>query len=256
MQLDPIVSAAGVKLIVHDTIGSTNTEACDLARAGERTPLWITAKQQTAGRGRRGNTWVSEPGNLYTSFLLPDVPLGRAGDLAFVAALAIYDAVGELSPNLAFRLALKWPNDVLFGHTKFAGILIEAENSWAVIGIGVNCAHHPEQTTQPVTDLKSSGIAVTPEQVFTVLSKTMLIRLRQWGQGEGFAAIREDWLDACPGVGQPVMVRLPGRELTGKFENLNDQGHLMLRLRDGRVETISAGEVFGIGQTGGTPTAQ
>src|SRR6187401_2216053 len=135
MQLDPIVADAGVRLIAHDTIGSTNTEACRLARAGERNPLWITARQQTAGRGRRGNVWISEPGNLYASLLLPDVPPGRAGELAFVAALAVYDAVSELAPDMAFRLTLKWPNDVQVGNAKLAGILIEAENSWAVLGI-------------------------------------------------------------------------------------------------------------------------
>src|SRR5687768_14321610 len=145
MQLDPSVAAAGFRLIVHDTIGSTNTEACALARAGERGPLWIVARAQTAGRGRRSNSWISEPGNLYASLLLPDVPSGRAGDLAFVAGLAVRDAVRALARNIAFRLALKWPNDVQVGNAKLAGILIEAESSWAVIGIGINCAHHPAQ---------------------------------------------------------------------------------------------------------------
>src|SRR5687767_15682730 len=112
MQLDPSAAAAGFQLIIHDTIGSTNTEAYALARAGERGPLWIIAREQTAGRGRRGNSWISEPGNLYASLLLPDVPPGRAGDLTFVAGLAVHDAVGELAPNMVFHLTLKWPNDV------------------------------------------------------------------------------------------------------------------------------------------------
>ncbi len=79
-------------------------------------------------------------------------------------------------------LTLKWPNDVQVGNAKFAGILIEAENSWAVIGVGINCAHHPAQMPN-VTDLKSSGIAVSLEQLFAALSKHMLIRLRQWANG-------------------------------------------------------------------------
>jgi BirA family transcriptional regulator, biotin operon repressor / biotin---[acetyl-CoA-carboxylase] ligase len=255
MQLDPTVAAAGVTLIAHDTIGSTNTEACRLARVGERGPLWITAKQQTAGRGRRGNVWISEPGNLYASLLLPDVSPGRAGELAFVAALAVHDAVGALAPNMAFRLSLKWPNDVQVGNAKFAGILIEAENSWAVIGIGINCVHHPKHLPN-VTDLKSSGIAMSLEPLFEALSKQMMIRLRQWAQGDGFTAIRKDWLDACPGAGQPILVRLPTKELTGKFEDIDDKGHLLLRLRDGRVETIAAGEVFGIRASGQEQTAR
>ena len=157
------------------------------------------------------------------------MPPGRAGDLAFVAALAVHDAVGELAPNMVFPLTLKWPNDVQVGNAKFAGILIEAENSWAVIGVGINCAHHPAQMPN-VTDLKSSGIAVSLEQLFAALSKHMLIRLQQWEMGKGFAAIRGDWLGACSGVGHPILVRLPTQELTGKFENIDDKGHLMLRL--------------------------
>ena len=249
MQFDPSVAAAGFRLIVHDTIGSTNTEACALARAGERGPVWIIAREQTAGRGRRGNSWISEPGNLYASLLLPDVPAHRAGDLAFVAGLAVHDAVGELARNMPSRLMLKWPNDVQVGDAKFAGILIEAENSWAVIGIGINCAHHPAQMPN-VTDLKSSGIAVSLKQLFSALSRHMLIRLQQWEMGKGFAAIREDWLAGCPGVGHPLRVRLPTQELTGKFENIDDRGYLMLRLPDGRIETIAAGEVFGLEQVG------
>jgi BirA family biotin operon repressor/biotin-[acetyl-CoA-carboxylase] ligase len=249
MQLDPSVAAAGFRLIIHDTIGSTNTEACALARAGERGPLWIIAREQTAGRGRRGNSWISEPGNLYASLLLPDISPHRAGDLAFVAGLAVHDAVGELARNMALRLTLKWPNDVQVRNAKFAGILIEAENSWAVVGVGINCAHHPAQMPN-VTDLKSSGIAVSLEQLFAALSRHMLIRLHQWEMGKGFAAIREDWLGACSGVGHSLLVRLPTQELTGRFENIDDRGHLMLRLRDGRLETIAAGEVFGLGQSG------
>src|SRR5580765_25778 len=113
MQLDPTAVAAGFRLLVHDSIGSTNTEACMLAHAGERTPLWITAREQSAGRGRRGNVWISKPGNLYASLLLPGMPAGRAGDLAFVAGLAVFDTVAALAPSAASRLALKWPNDVL-----------------------------------------------------------------------------------------------------------------------------------------------
>jgi BirA family transcriptional regulator, biotin operon repressor / biotin---[acetyl-CoA-carboxylase] ligase len=255
MQLDPSVTAAGFRLITHDTIGSTNTEACTLARAGERGLFWIIAKAQTAGRGRRGNSWISEPGNLYASLLLADVPPGRAGELAFVAALAVHDAVSELAPDMAYRLALKWPNDVQLGNAKFAGILIEAENPWAVIGIGINCAHHPAQMPN-VTDLKSSGIAVSLEQLLAALSKHMLLRLQQWEMGKGFAAIRRDWLDACPGVGHPILVRLPTQELTGKFETIDHNGHLMLRLRDDRIETIAAGEVFGLEHGGQAQAAR
>src|SRR5690606_17114565 len=104
---------AGVRTREYETLGSTNAEALALARAGERGPLWVTARSQSAGRGRRGAAWVSPPGNLYASLLLADAPPARAPQLSFVAALAVHDAVAQVAPDMAPRLRLKWPNDLL-----------------------------------------------------------------------------------------------------------------------------------------------
>jgi BirA family biotin operon repressor/biotin-[acetyl-CoA-carboxylase] ligase len=238
----------GVRVFAHDTLGSTNAEALSLARAGEHGPLWVTAARQTAGRGRRGNAWTSEPGNLYASLLLTDgVPAGRAAELCFVAALALHDAVHVLAPTL--KPQLKWPNDLLIGGAKFAGILIEAESTptrlpAVAVGIGVNCTHHPEGTTHPATDLAACGIAVTPDALLVALSRAMLTRLDQWEGGAGFAPTRADWLARAAGLGSEIVVRLPDRELAGKFETLDRMGRLMLRLPAGTLEAITVGEVF------------
>src|SRR5262245_22155394 len=114
MRLDPRASTAGVRLVAHEVLGSTNSEALSLARQGERGPLWVTAARQTAGRGRRGRCWISEPGNRYASLLLTDpAPAERWPQLSFVAALAIYDAVATVADAFAPKLAIKWPNDLL-----------------------------------------------------------------------------------------------------------------------------------------------
>ena len=112
--------------------------------------MWITAARQTAGRGRRGNAWVSEPGNLYASLLLTDAaPAAHLPELCFVVALAVRDALGSVAPELLSRLKLKWPNDLLLDGAKLAGILIEAESvggkTITAAGIGVNCVHHPDR---------------------------------------------------------------------------------------------------------------
>src|SRR2546426_2482581 len=126
MKLEPRASAAGVRLIAHEVLGSTNSEALQLARHGERGPLWVTAERQSAGRGRRGRSWVSPPGNLYASLLLTDPASPEHWpELSFVAALAIHDAVVEAAAALKPQLAIKWPNDLLLSGKKFAGILIE-----------------------------------------------------------------------------------------------------------------------------------
>src|SRR5947207_15479713 len=106
MQLDPRASAAGVRLFSHEVLGSTNVEALALARAGQRGPLWVTALRQSAGRGRRGRTWISERGNLFGSLLLTDPPPAEHWpEFSLVAALAIHDAVVERAQALRPQLA-------------------------------------------------------------------------------------------------------------------------------------------------------
>jgi BirA family biotin operon repressor/biotin-[acetyl-CoA-carboxylase] ligase len=249
MRLDPAAQAAGTRLLQCETLASTNAEALTRARAGDCGPLWITAQRQTAGRGRRGNAWISEPGNLYATLLLGDpAPPHRAAELSFVAALAVHDAIMDCSAALSWRLALKWPNDVLCDGAKLAGMLIESEHvagTLAVaIGIGVNCAHHPDGTSYPATDLATAGVSASHDTIFGGLSAAMARRLAQWQGGAGFPSIRTDWLERAVGVGSDMLVRLPGRELTGKFEALDERGRLLLRLPDGALEAVSAGDVF------------
>src|SRR5262245_51604675 len=245
MRLDPTAQAAGVSLIAYDTIGSANEEAMRLARAGERAPLWVVARSQTAGRGRRGRTWVSEPGNLYASLLLRDPSQAELfPGLSLVAALAMHDAVTGRIPGLARSVMLKWPNDLLIDRNKFAGILVEGEGTTVVIGIGVNCAHHPTGTEYPATDLAAAGVRATPESLFPPLSAAMTARLAQWDRGAAFAAICADWISRAAGIGKGVRVRTGEGELAGTFEALDANGRLVLRLPDGTMQAIAAGDVL------------
>ena len=237
MRLDPAAAASGVRLLSFDNVGSTNSEALMRGRAGDAGPLWVTAQTQDAGRGRRGREWVSQAGNLFASLLLTEIPEpARAAELSFVAALAVRDAVTALAPSLAPRL--KWPNDVLLDGAKFCGILVEGEGGsnarfGVAIGIGVNCRSHPRETSHPATDLAAAGADLTVQDVFARLSITMLSRLKQWDRGAGFAAIRADWLAHATGLGGDIRIRLPDRELAGRFTGIDVRGHLVLALPDG-----------------------
>jgi BirA family biotin operon repressor/biotin-[acetyl-CoA-carboxylase] ligase len=241
---------AGVRHVAYETLGSTNAEALARARAGERGALWISAQTQNAGRGRRGSTWTSPPGNLYATLLLGDPsPPSQAPQLSFVAALALHDAVAECAPQIGPLLKVKWPNDLLLGHAKLAGILIEGESEPAfavVIGFGVNCVAHPPQTPYPATDLAAAGALVEPARLLAALAAAMQRRLPQWARGDGFAGIRSDWLKRAAGLGQDIKVRLPEREFSGCFEGLDDAGHLLVRGPAG-LSTVTAGEVFDLG---------
>ena len=136
-----------VRVRNHASLDSTNSEALRLARAGERGPLWIVARDQTAGRGRRGREWVSAAGNLAASLLFTSsVAPAVAATLGFVASLAVCETCRALAPGPIF--ALKWPNDVLANGGKVAGLLLESEAQGGalaiVVGIGVNLASAPE----------------------------------------------------------------------------------------------------------------
>ena len=244
MQLDPRASAAGVRLVSHELLTSTNIEALTLARAGERGPLWVTAGRQSAGRGRHGRTWTSEPGNLFASLLLTEpAPPEHWPELSFVAALAIHDTIADVAPAARPQLAIKWPNDLLLAGAKFAGILTEGEATTVAVGIGVNCTSHPADTDYPATDLAAAGFGVSPEAVFSALSAKMMGRLAQWNQGAHFATIRTDWLSRAAGLGDTISIRLSERVLTGCFETIDDMGQLVLVEPEGNRYAIAAGDV-------------
>ena len=238
------------------TLGSTNAEALARASLGERGPLWVVALQQTAGRGRRGHEWVSKPGNLYASLLLTDIaPAAATPEICFVAALALHDAVLDCCAGLApARLTLKWPNDLLLDGGKLAGILVEGSTAvsgtTSVVGFGVNCRHHPQDTALKATDLLTAGFAVEPRVVLAALDGAMMRRLNEWDGGRNFGSIRTAWLLRATGLGGTIEVKLSDRTIGGTFEAIDASGCLVLRRADGVRETIRAGDVFPLASSG------
>jgi BirA family transcriptional regulator, biotin operon repressor / biotin---[acetyl-CoA-carboxylase] ligase len=242
-------TAGGAPVVFLETTGSTNAEALARAAAGERGPLWIAAKQQSAGRGRRGRAWASEPGNLYATLLLSDAaPAAALPGICFVAALAVHDALLDATHGLApAQLKLKWPNDILLDGRKVVGILVEGVSGAAhaaAIGIGVNCKHHPQSTEFPATDLANAGFVVPAEMLLRFVGAAMERRLGEWQRGENFSAVRAAWLARASGLGAPIEVRLPNRTMSGTFEALDERGALVLRYGNGTCETVAAGDVF------------
>jgi len=243
------LSIAGISLVAHDVIDSTNADALARARAGRRSPLWIVAERQTAGRGRRGRTWTSLPGNLYATLLLIDPCADAlAPQLSFVAAVALHDAIAGLAPPLAPRLTLKWPNDLLADGAKLAGILVEgerlADGAFAVaIGIGVNCLHHPADTAYRTTDLAACGAALAAGDVLVALAPALASRLAEWQGGKGFADIREAWLARSWRIGEAIVLRTP-TEIAGRFAGLDADGRLLIETGEPRsLRVIAAGDL-------------
>lgn len=255
--LGPRALSAGYKLAAFDETGSTNTEAMQAARAGERGPMWFVTTLQTAGRGRRQRPWVAPRGNLASSVLeVLNVSPAIAATMGFAFGLAHEQALRRVSMEANMRLAggdqlrylLKWPNDVMVRGRKLCGLLVEAEavtGGLAVVaGIGTNIVAAPDGTATPATSLSALGVHVGAEELFSALSDAWVEFSGIWDNGRGFAEIRKLWLERAFGLGEPVAIQNGAAMVEGTFETLDDSGCLIIRKADGSRVPITAGEVY------------
>jgi BirA family biotin operon repressor/biotin-[acetyl-CoA-carboxylase] ligase len=242
-------STTAIPILAFDEIDSTNAEARRRAEAGEAGPLWITALRQSAGRGRRGRSWDTGTGNLAATLLLTsDLPPAEAAQISFVAALAVADLARAYVP--ADLVRLKWPNDLIVAGRKAAGILVESGRRpdgrlWLATGIGINLAHAPEGTERPATSFALNGAdpPPSPGQALDRLSEAFAGWLGAW-ESKGFSAIAEAWTVRAQGLGSPCVARLGSETVEGVAEGLDVDGALRLRLADGAIRRITAGDVF------------
>ncbi|MEA2837694.1 MAG: BirA family transcriptional regulator [Bradyrhizobium sp.] len=255
--LGPRAVSAGYKLAAFNQLGSTNAEALARARDGECGPIWFVTSEQTAGRGRRHRPWIAPRGNLASSILeVIDVPPAVAATLGFAAGLALEAALRQSSARASLpsagldrmKFALKWPNDVMAGNRKLAGILLEAEAAGdrlaVVVGIGTNVLAAPEGTPTPATSLKALGVDISAEELFGALSDSWTEFRGIWDNGRGFRAIRGKWLERAAGLGQPVSILSGGSTVTGTFDTIDETGCMIVATPGGRRVPISAGDVY------------
>lgn len=271
----PRAIATGFRLFGYDSIGSTNAEALALARAGDPGRVWLAARRQTAGRGRRGRPWETAEGNLAATVLTVVEAPGRvAATLGFVAGLALERALSRLAPHLPLNLAidgaddpdrrslfrLKWPNDLLARGGKLAGILLEAEPRTGgrlavAVGVGVNIVSAPAGVAYATTSLADLGLAMSAEDVFRELAEAWVDLEQTWSAGAGLPEIRRRWLAVAAGIGDPVAVRAGTEVVRGVFETIDDDGRLVVRRHDGARVRVAAGEVhFGAAATAAPAT--
>jgi len=244
-------SPVGYEILRFDSLDSTNAEARRRGEAGEVGPLWITAREQTAGRGRRGRQWRTGPGDLAATLLTATTKRAEAAQVSFVAALAVGGLVRSYAPPSL--VAYKWPNDVLLAGGKVSGILIESGRApagglWLAVGIGVNLANQPADVERPAASVASHlrhGATAPPntEQALEQLSRDFAKWFALW-EAEGFAPIREAWLASAVGIGKPCIARLDRETVHGVAEGLDMDGVLLMRLDDGGLRRIAAGDVF------------
>ena len=239
-------------LLSYDVLDSTNAEARRLAGGGASHGAVIWAKRQTAGRGRMGREWVSVEGNLYTTVLIqPPVALEQCAQLSFVAALAVAETLEGIVPDPSL-VACKWPNDVLVGGKKISGILLESfttkelitQRQWISIGVGINVDNCPEHVMFPATCLRNVGVELISAKI--VLSRFIhhfVHRYDAWAS-QGFTSIETAWKSRAHQLGKTVEVIVGDEQVSGVFDGIDAQGHMLLRDKKKQITTINAGDVF------------
>lgn len=182
----------GYVLEAYESVDSTNLIAQQKANAGHRGYLWIVAEKQTQGRARRGRTWYSPKGNLYSSLLLiDDIVCQTASQLSFVAGVSIVEAIRHFIKDKENSIvSLKWPNDILLKGIKSSGILLELftltpQKYALVIGIGMNVKHHFKDAPYLTSSIKNIGLNIDKEELFMVLTKCFAENYLLWKQSEG-----------------------------------------------------------------------
>lgn len=187
---------------------------------------------------------MSPPGNLHASTLIRLRPHDATSPtLALVSALALFDAVRPFFASTD-GLMLKWPNDLLVGASKLAGILLERVDDAVIAGFGVNLAHSPTDVDRPATSLVSeTGVSIAPEAFVIDLAASLATWIDRWRE-HGAEVVRDAWLAAAHPIGTALSTHdADAARLTGTFDGLAPEGACRLRLADGSVRLIHAGDL-------------
>ncbi|MBO9670578.1 MAG: biotin--[acetyl-CoA-carboxylase] ligase [Sphingobium sp.] len=224
--------------------GSTNADLVELAGQGWDEGHWLRAERQTAGRGRLGRDWQDGAGNLQASTLIRL----RAGDppvsgLGLLIGVALHQALTDLVPDA--DLTLKWPNDLMAGAAKVAGILLERVGAALIVGVGVNIVSAPRiegRETVALSDLPG-GQGIDVGIAADALAASFDVWLARW-RAEGFAPVRTAWLAAAHPYGTRLSAQIGAdSRLTGRFEGVAEDGALLLGLDDGSTQVVYSGDV-------------
>lgn len=237
-------------LLIFDEIDSTNSEAIRLARSGLSGNFIIWAKSQSAGRGRYGKTWVSDPGNFFISLLLDDeITISRQPQISFISALALYEAINIIAKQKGgfVDLLFKWPNDLLIKGEKAAGILLESVTisgkNYLIIGIGVNIDTKPNINI-PVTTLAENGLEIDNQgHLLNYFMGYFDKYLAEWKK-KGFVKFRKNWLKKAYRLNDVITIDDGNNRVSGIFNDIDFAGSIRIKLACGQIFTLSAGEIL------------
>ncbi len=241
----------GTNVIHWHKINSTNEEAKKLANADAEQGTVVISEQQVGGKGRRGRSWISQPGKdiSFSAILKPKLSPAEISQVSMLAAVAVAKAVENAC---GLRAGIKWPNDLLYNGRKFCGILVEMgaeadQVRYVVVGIGINVNSSPEEWPEEMryktTSLKNEcGAEISRVELMQELLRRLDQLYIQWQQ-QGFEPILKQWRTWCISQHCQARVETISGSYHGWIEGVSNSGALLLRMNDGSLRTFLSGDV-------------
>ncbi len=242
-------SIIGREIRLHPEVGSTNTLAMEMAQQGAAEGAVVVAEKQTGGKGRLGRTWISPNGNLYLSVILrPNIPTHKAPLVTLMGAVAVVSAIRK---HLTIQAGIKWPNDIFISGKKAGGLLTEMSAEpdrvrYIVLGIGIDANMDLKELPAEIRPISTTLSAETGEKINrTRMLRMILSELDRWYQTflKNEASVLNEWAEFNVTLGNRVAVSGLNETLEGQAQGLDNEGRLILKLDDGTLRVVAAGDV-------------
>ena len=256
MSAPPLSLPQGYEYFWYDEIDSTNQEALRRSKDGQKPNSWFCARQQSEGRGTKGNKWISQTGNLYASlFIGSNCPPDKLAQISVLAGLAAITAIEQVVGEefSLDDLCLKWPNDLLLEGRKICGILVESRQAPQtgfydiVIGSGVNICTNPElEGRYRAANLRDRGGSCSRQELFVALAQSTRDWLSIWRHGDGFETLRLAWLERSCHIGRKITLMVGDRLHEGRMTTMSSGGALVLEDHEGNENVFSSGSIIKI----------
>lgn len=245
--------AIGFSLFYYDSTDSTNIRLRRLAEEGVQAPALAVADMQTAGRGRRGRTWLSPGGmNVYMSLLLkPEIDPQAAPMITLLAALAVASGIETVT---GLDAKIKWPNDIVVNGRKVCGILTEMDMEAdyirdVIVGIGININEASSEDFAPDIRANATSLRIESGHIVNradIIAKSMEAFMKYYNgflECGDLSFVRKEYDDKLISADRAVRVLDPAGEYNGISRGINDRGELLVELEDGSISEVYAGEV-------------
>lgn len=231
-----------------EKVNSTNTEIKNYNKKNyNKKNIALLAYEQTDGKGRLKNRWISGLGDLTCSFLFnKKIKVNKLGQINIVISVSIVEALKEIFPDIEVKV--KWPNDLYIENKKLGGILLESQISsdfvdYFIVGLGVNIVSCPNIQLYGTTKITEFTKRIDLKKIFYKVGYNLDKNICNW-EKNGFEIFKKKWLIFSKDIGNNILIKKNNNLFNGIFININENGELLMKTREKKTISFSFGEIF------------